>query len=108
MSTEGTEQRFDYLLLKADGTQECLHRTDRPLAFVELQKHVGGYVTFAPVADDDNLTLVVNEEGLPYRLPPNARASELAGQPIVGDAVLTTKKVIADAPYEVPEEANHG
>ena len=54
-----------------------------------LQAAVGGYIemVFAGPGLVDQV-LVVNEEGLLQGLDLNPTASTLAGQPIVGDAVL--------------------
>lgn len=101
-------ERYDYLLLKADGSQECLHRTDRPLSLGELQGHVGGYIEFAPLSVDEDpeevLELCVNEEGLLITLPLNERASRLAGQVIVGDVVLSTRKTFESTGITDTEE----
>lgn len=101
--------RYDYLLLKADGSQECHHQPDRPLSLVELQRMVGAEgrsVAFAPLADDpeDKLCLVVDEEGMLLGRNVNRRATELVGSLIVGDAVLTTREVIDVTPFRNTDE----
>lgn len=67
--------------------------TDEREELSMLQERVGGYVTaIAAKCGPHRLTLIVNEEGLPRRLPPNRRATRLVARPslgrIVGDAVL--------------------
>lgn len=51
----------------------------------QMQELVGGYVEFVYLNDK---VLIVNEEGLLYGLPRNNQATEIAGHPIVGDAIL--------------------
>jgi hypothetical protein len=63
---------------------ECFHK---------LQTFVGGMVTFVNLPH--RKVLVVNEEGLLKRMPPNMEASVLAGQLIVGTAVLCDKSALA-------------
>lgn len=58
--------------------------TSRP-SLKEAQEAVGGFVEVLPVQDGQ---LLVNEEGLILSLPSNPTASEIAGQPIVGNALL--------------------
>jgi hypothetical protein len=53
-----------------------------------LQNAVGGYIEGVYLRD--GRCMYVNEEGLLKRLPLNLWASELANQPIVGNAVLLT------------------
>ncbi len=58
----------------------------------ELQRLVGGYIELVPVRNPINgidYTVVVNEEGLVHQLPWNRPASYIAGQVLVGNAVLT-------------------
>ena len=51
----------------------------------EAQKAVGGYVEILTVREGQ---LLFDEEGLLKKLPHNPEASEIAGQPIVGNALL--------------------
>lgn len=51
----------------------------------QMQELVGGYVEFVYLNDK---VLIVNEEGLLFGLPRNNQATEIAGHPIVGDAIL--------------------
>jgi len=53
-----------------------------------LQKYVGGWIQVVPAVNMTGYLLVVNEEGLLMNLKPNILASLLAGQSIVGDAIL--------------------
>tara|TARA_B100000214_G_C23954340_1_gene622021 strand:- start:1287 stop:1511 length:225 start_codon:yes stop_codon:yes gene_type:complete len=59
--------------------------TTRSPSLEEAQKAVGGFVEVLPVQDGQ---LLVNEEGLILSLPSNPSASQIAGQPIVGNALL--------------------
>ena len=52
-----------------------------------LQEAVGGYIETVRLRVD-NAVMIVNEEGLLLGMPYNATASALAGQPIVGTAVV--------------------
>ncbi len=59
--------------------------TTRRPSLEEAQNAVGGFVEVLPVQDGQ---LLVNEEGLILRLPFNPTASQMAGRPIVGKALL--------------------
>ena len=56
----------------------------------EMQEIVGGYIEI--VSLDGGMIMVVNEEGLLKRLPPNVIASELAGRVIVGSVLVCREK----------------
>jgi len=76
--------------LKFDGSSDVSNPengTDYTLE--EIQEAVGGLVQIVSTKYNDDKILVVNEEGLIHNLPLNWRATELAGQPIVGNALLT-------------------
>ncbi len=51
----------------------------------EAQEAVGGFIEMIPV---EHGQLLVNEEGLIMSLPLNPTASQIAGRPIVGNALL--------------------
>jgi hypothetical protein len=70
------------IVLKSDGSKE---RDINISTLKKLQEIVGGYVEFIYLKEK---VLVVNEEGLLFGLPRNNQATEIAGQPIVGDAIL--------------------
>jgi len=60
------------------------------LSLKSLQKVVGGYieiVTCLAIGYEENV-IICNEEGRLQSLPPNPIASRMAGQNIVGDAVI--------------------
>jgi uncharacterized protein DUF3846 len=59
-----------------------------------LQGAVGGYFEVVAVPDNESLVLIVNEDGRQLGLKPNAPASELARQAIVGVAVLIPKVLL--------------
>ncbi len=50
----------------------------------KMQDLVQGYIEFVYLNEK---LLVVNEEGLIMNLPQNKQATEIAGHPIVGDAI---------------------
>lgn len=66
-------------------TTKMITMEDERPSLEEAQKAVGGYVEIIPVGDGQ---LLVNEEGRIAGLPINPQASEAAGQPIVGNALL--------------------
>lgn len=59
---------------------------DKEPTLEEMQKFVGGLIELVPLLSGDQL--IVNEEGLIHQLPYNESASLLAGQVIVGDAMV--------------------
>lgn len=59
-------------------------RNDKPPSLEEAQKLVGGYVQLIWVHQGQ---LLVDEDGIMKQLPINHRASRLAGQRIVGNAM---------------------
>ena len=71
--------------LVADGTTKTIKTANKP-SLKELQDLVGGYIEV--VRTLDGLVLVVDEEGRLSGKSVNVAASKLAGQVIVGDAVL--------------------
>ena len=70
------------VVLKSNGSRE---RDVKINSLKQMQELVGGYVEFVYLNDK---VLIVNEEGLLYGLPRNNQATESAGHPIVGDAIL--------------------
>ena len=78
-------------LIDTDGSEkEVLPETGNRFTLDELQKLVGGYVI--TVRLNDGYKMYVDEDGLLLRLPYNKRASEMAGQTIVGKALVAYKK----------------
>lgn len=79
-------------LIKADGSEiEVQPAQGKKFFFRELQKFVGGLITYVPHMPR-NRAMVCNEEGLIHKLPLNRLASAIAGQPIVGDVVVGTPR----------------
>lgn len=64
--------------------------TDRQPTLEELQKFVGGNIELVYLQNGDHL--IVNEEGLLLQLKKNHEASEIAGQTIVGNALVLKGK----------------
>ena len=60
------------------------------LSLEQMGQLVGGWITTAPCNVEDHV-LIVNEEGLLHNLPVNPAASEVAGMPIVGVAIMIHK-----------------
>ena len=75
------------LILKAGGTQEPIELERQP-TLKELQEWVGGYVEKVRVWPSFGKEMYANEDGRMKRLPMNAEASVMSGQPIVGNAVV--------------------
>ena len=71
------------LVLKTDGSIVPLGINP---TFKEMQNAVGGYIECVRIFDGRHM--YVNDDGKAMNLPPNAKASQMAGIPIVGDAVL--------------------
>lgn len=69
-------------ILKVDGTET----TQEKITLKEAQAAVGGYVERVKLPK--RRWMLVNEEGIPKRLKPNPKASELAGQTLLGDVVI--------------------
>ena len=55
----------------------------------DLQEAVGGYIE--PISMSGKRVMLVNEEGLLKKLPPNVGASNLVGRNIVGSAVIINR-----------------
>lgn len=73
-------------LLKSDGTSTSNVEID---TLQKQQALVGGYIEYVAVVPNMHQLLIVNEEGRLQEMPEiNEVASLLAGQDIVGDAVL--------------------
>lgn len=70
------------VILKSNGSRE---RDVKIKSLKQMQELVGGYVEFVYLNEK---VLIVNEEGLLFGLPRNNQATEIAGHPIVGDAIL--------------------
>lgn len=79
--------------LKADTTIEAIRPDNGTnFSYKELQGYVGGYIEIVRLPN--NYILVVDEEGRLKNKKLNKKASELAGQPIVGDVVLCKSKMV--------------
>ena len=70
-------------------------RNGKKFTLSELQALVGGYIEMVRIPGDaGKRVLFVDEEGKLKGLKPNVRASHLAGQLIVGNAVLCSPKEV--------------
>lgn len=73
--------------IKVDGTiVPIVPSKGQKFTLKEVQDLVGGYVARFPLPDRN--VMLVNEDGLPLRLPVNESASRIAGTDIVGDVVI--------------------
>ncbi len=78
------------ITIKTNGDTETLTPKTRP-RIKKMQAMVGGYIIPVPGLiryGDDWGIMVVNEDGDPLNLPFNFRASAIAHQRIVGDAIM--------------------
>jgi hypothetical protein len=71
------------MLIKANG--EC--RQFDTLELEPLQKAVGGYIEIM-TSPDEAWVMIMNDEGRMMQLPPNFKASDIAGRMIVGDVIV--------------------
>ncbi len=70
---------------------EVMEATSRPVTLEEAQKYIGGYValvSFEMPFWGGKVLMLVDEDGRSKELPVNAFATRLAGQTIVGKAIL--------------------
>ena len=75
-----------YMVIRPDGATTYIE--GKELSLEELQKLVGGYVEMVKLYRQEFHTMWVNEEGYRLELPPNPKASLMAGHALVGTAVL--------------------
>lgn len=81
------------MLIKADTTVEAITpKESECFSLKELQDYVGGYIEILNLEND--YILVVDEEGRLKNKKLNKKASEFAGQPIVGDVVLCKSNMV--------------
>lgn len=81
------------MLINADTTVEAIRPNNgTDFSCKELQGYVGGYIEIVRLPN--NYILVVDEEGRLKNKKLNKKASELAGQSIVGDVVLCKPKMV--------------
>lgn len=71
-------------ILHVDGRREVVKEA---MTLHDMQAIVGGYIEVVTLPNKKHL--VVNEEGLLHGLPRNLAASNIAGRPLVGPAILT-------------------
>jgi hypothetical protein len=70
-------------------------RNGKKFTLAELQALVGGYIEMVRIPGDaGKRVLFVDEDGRLKGLKPNVRASQIAGQLIVGNAVLCSPKEV--------------
>jgi hypothetical protein len=70
-------------------------RNGKKFTLAELQALVGGYIEMVRIPGDaGKWVLFVDEDGRLKGLKPNVRASQIAGQLIVGNAVLCSPKEV--------------
>ena len=74
---------------------EYTPRNGKKFTLAELQALVGGYIEMVRIPGDaGGRVFFVNEEGMLRKLRPNVRASQIAGQLLVGNAVLCSPKEV--------------
>lgn len=77
-----------WLVIYPDGTYNTPWCGEDKLKF--LRDQVGGHVV--PCRLPENLVMLLNEDGLPMQLSHNPHASRLAGQGVVGPAVIVSNE----------------
>lgn len=74
-------------IIKTDGTERNVEpRNGSDFSLSEMQRIVGGFIECVTLANGQ--LMVVNEEGVILEMPYNKKASELYGQPIVGNVLV--------------------
>ena len=84
------------MLYKTDGTTEELKPKGPKGVFTleQLQAAVDGYIEIVQCRNMPGHVAVVNEEGRIFGLPPNYPASQVVGQPVVGNVLIAPRKMI--------------
>lgn len=81
--------------IKASGEETRLFPNGKQWSLKEMQEKVGGYVEMIfRTSMSQDYVMVANEEGRLHHLPVNQKASEVAGQMIVGDVLIIPRKEI--------------
>ncbi len=86
------------LVLKPKFEAEIVKPKEKYFTLPELQKAVDGYIEIAPIPFEDSL-IVVNEEGLIKRYPPNLTGLFLYEWKFMGNILIVPKSI-----FEAPEE----
>lgn len=74
-------------IYKTDGSEENIQpKNGKDFKLEELQPVVEGYIEIVRLRD--GRLMIVNEEGMLMKLPYNRIASQIAGQPIVGNVLV--------------------
>lgn len=74
-------------IIKSDGTERNVEpRNGGDFSLSEMQRIVGGFIEIVTLKDGQ--LMVVNEEGMLLEMPYNQKASELYGQPVVGNVLV--------------------
>ncbi len=90
--------------LPVDGLAEVVRPKDgKAFTLAELQGYVDGYIEIVPTTYPEQ-KMVVNEEGLLKRLRFNIPASIIAGQSIVGSALILSLQELGEDQEEEEEE----
>jgi len=82
------------LLMRVDRTTERVTSTGKQWTLSEIQKLVGGDFEIIRIPGDKVRVILVDQDGHPKALKPNPNATELSGQPLVGDALVVRRKDI--------------
>lgn len=79
-----------YTVIEPNGTVTSTElKEELPLSLA--QELVGGFVELVPMPDD-TLQIMVDEDGLIKGLAFNGKASNIAGRPLMGTALIVTGK----------------
>jgi hypothetical protein len=83
------------IVIEVDGSTRPLAKPDGDGAWLKaLQEAVAGYIELVGVPGHPTMCMLVNEEGLWQNLAFNYYASMIAGQRIVGAAVLLLRALM--------------
>ena len=86
---------YHYIKITSDNRIEVVHQDSPDLSVAVLEQAVGGDfdITWAcpRLPFDENLRLIINEEGEKRNLPLNCLGTVICGNPIYGDIVLGTQ-----------------
>lgn len=85
-------------IIKANGDTFDFETAKEFPGLAEMQKAVGGYITKIPLLAivkgfNEPCVMILNEEGVPLKLPVNLQASMLAMQHVVGDVIVMPKRL---------------
>lgn len=76
------------VLIRPDGTSQ-----EMAVSFDMAREIIGGYLEPVRLPAGGDI-LLVDEDGFAKQLPPNGAATKLAGRPIVGPALMCSRRIL--------------